>query len=159
MLKVRISIWSMALLLAGGAVVAQEAKTPAAPGFDAQACARHCQEMAAAHQKMMDAQKAMMEKHQAAWTEIQTQLDAARKARGEKKVAALESVLEKLIAFHESMQKGMGDSPMMGGMMMSGHGGMMGCCGEAGMGMKMEMPMDCPMMKGTTAQPGTKPTN
>ena len=159
MLKLRISIWSMALLLAGGAVGAQEAKTPAAPGFDAQACARHCQEMAAAHQKMMDAQKAMMEKHQAAWKDIQAQLDAARKARGEKKVAALESVLEKLIAFHESMQKGMGDSPMMGGMMMSGHGGMMGCCGEAGMGMGMGMPVDCPMMKGTTAQPAGKPAN
>jgi hypothetical protein len=154
MLKLRISVWSMALLLAG-AVGAQEAKAPAAPGFDAQACARHCQEMAAAHQKMMGAQKAMMEKHQAAWKDIQTQLDAAKKARGEKKVAALESVLEKLVAFHESMQKEMGDSPMMGGMMMSGHGGMMGCCGEAGMG----MPMDCPMMKGTTAQPGTKPAN
>jgi hypothetical protein len=160
MLKFRISIWSMAVLLAG-AVGAQEAKAPAAPGFDAQACARHCQEMAVTHQKMMDAQKAMMEKQQAAWKDIQTQLDAARKARGEKKVAALESVLEKLIAFHGSMQKGMGDSPMMGGMMMSGHGGMMGCCGEAGMGMAMGtgMPMDCPMMKGTTAQPATKPAN
>jgi len=159
MLKVRISIWSLALLLAG-AVGAQEAKAPAAPGFDAQACAKHCQEMAAAHQKMMDAQKAMMEKHQAAWKDIQTQLDAARKARGEKKVAALESVLEKLVAFHESMQKEMGGSPMMGGMM-SGHGGMMGCCGEAGMGMGMGMgmPMDCPMMKGTTAQPAGKPAN
>ena len=43
--------------------------------------------------------------------------------------------------------------------MMGGHGGMMGCCGEAGMGMGMGMgmPMDCPMMKGTTAQPATKP--
>lgn len=157
MLKLRISIWSMALLLAG-AVGAQEAKTPAAPGFDAQACARHCQEMAAAHQKMMDTQKAIMEKHQAAWKDIQAQLDAAKKARGEKKVAALESALEKLIAFHESMQKEMGASPMMGHMM---KGGMMGCCGEAGMGMEMGMgmPMDCPMMKGTTAQPATKPAN
>jgi hypothetical protein len=159
MLKFRISIWSMALLLAG-AVGAQEAKAPAAPGFDAQACARHCQEMAAAHQKMMGAQKAMMEKHQAAWKDIQTQLDAAKKARGEKKVAALESVLEKLVAFHESMQKEMGGSPMMGGIM-GGHGGMRGCCGEAGMGMGMGMPMDCPMMKGMkpSAEPAPKPAN
>jgi hypothetical protein len=159
MLKLRISIWSMALLLAGGAVGAQEAKAPAAPGFDAQACAKHCQEMAAAHQKMLDTQKGVMERHQAAWKDIQTQLDAAKKARGEKKVAALESVLEKLVAFHESMQKEMGGSPMMGGMMMGGHGGMMGCCGEAGMGMGMGMQMDCPMMKGTSAQPATKPAN
>ena len=159
MLKLRISIWSLALLLAG-AVGAQEAKAPAAPGFDAQACAKHCQEMAAAHQKMMGAQKAMMEKHQAAWKDIQTQLDAAKKARGEKKVAALESVLEKLVAFHESMQKGMGGSPMMGGMV-GGHGGMMGCCGDAGTGMGMSLPMDCPMMRGTTAgpQPTPKPAN
>ena len=57
---------------------------------------KHCKEMAAAHQKMMDSQKAMKEKHDAAWKEIEAELDTAKKATGEKKVAALESVVEKL---------------------------------------------------------------
>jgi len=142
MLKLRVSISLMALAIATS-LGAQE-KTPAAPGFDAQTCAKHCQEMAAAHQKMMDDHKAMMEKHEAAWKDIQAQLDVAKKARGDKKVAALETVIEKLLAFHQSMQMAMADSPMPRGGM--AHGGMMGCCGAAGMGMGMGM--DCPMMKG-----------
>ena len=66
---------------------------------------KHCQEMAAAHQKMMDSQKAMKEKHDAAWKEIEADLDTAKKANGEKKVAALESVVEKLVAFHGEMSR------------------------------------------------------
>jgi Skp family chaperone for outer membrane proteins len=143
MLKLRISISVLVLTVA--AMLGAQEKTPAAAGFDAQACAKHCQEMAAAHQKMMDAQKAMMEKHQAAWKDIQAQLDIAKKARGDKKVAALEAAIEKLVAFHESMQKAMAESPMMM------HGGMMGCCGPDGMGMGMGI--DCPMMKGMKTGP------
>jgi hypothetical protein len=125
-------------LLAAAVVAAQQAPAPApGPAFDSDACMKHCKEMAQAHQKMMDSQKAMKEKRDAAWKEIETQLESAKKARGEKKVAALESAVEKLVAFHGEMQRSMGERMpgMMGGM--AGHpmggpgmghemGGMMG---------------------------------
>lgn len=138
MTKSRIPIVLLALLVAG-VVAAQQTPgpAPAKPAFDSDACMKHCKEMADAHQKMMDSQKAMKEKHDAAWKEIQAQLESAKKARGEKKVAALESVVEKLVAFHGEMQRSMGERMpgMMGGM--AGHpmggpgmghemGGMMG---------------------------------
>jgi hypothetical protein len=154
--------------LAASVLLAQQTKAPAAMAFDKDACVKHCQQMADAHQKMMDARKAMMEKRDQAWKEIRAQIDAAKKLRGEKKVAALESALDKLITFHESMQEDM--SGMMGGpmghgpmgheKMMMGHpmmgmmgccGGMMGCCGGMGAG------MDCPMMRGGTPAPENIP--
>jgi hypothetical protein len=126
-------------LLAAAVVAAQPAPgpPPARPAFDSDACMKHCKEMAEAQQKMMDSQKAMKEKRDAAWKEIEAQLDSAKKARGDKKVAALESAVEKLVAFHGEMQRSMGERMpgMMGGM--AGHpmggpgmghemGGMMG---------------------------------
>ena len=152
MTKSRIPIVLLALLVAG-VVAAQQTPgpAPAKPAFDSDSCMKHCKEMADAHQKMMDSQKAMKEKHDAAWKEIQAGLESAKKARGEKKVAALESVVEKLVAFHGEMQRSMGERkpgmmgrmaghPMggpgmgheMGGMM--GHGMMEGCpCCQGGM--------------------------
>ena len=163
MRKLRFPVMVMALI-AATAVYAQEA-----PGFDPEACAKHCREMAAAHQKDVDAQKALMEKRQATWKEIEAQLDAARNARGDKKVAALESVLEKLVAFHASTLQAMTGCPMMGG---HGHGTMAGgpmgccggemkgCCGEGGMGPAAHGPADCPMMKGGPKPPeASKPAH
>jgi Skp family chaperone for outer membrane proteins len=126
------------VLLAAAAAFAQPEKGAPGPGFDADACAKHCKEMAAAKQKMMDEHKAMMEKHAAAWKEIHAKLDEAKKSRGEKKVAALQSAIEQLLDLHESMMSKMGDGRMGHGMM----GEMMDCC--AG---HMPMGMDCPMMK------------
>jgi len=124
-------------LLACSVLAAQQPPAAAPnPGFDADACMRHCKEMGQARQKMMDERKAMMEKRDAAWKEIRAQVDSARNLKGEKKVAALESALEKLLAFHESMQQSMS----------SGMG--MGMPMGPGMGMGMGMGMDCPMMGG-----------
>jgi hypothetical protein len=157
MLKSRIAV-SLAALIVAGAALAQEA-----PAFDPEACAKHCREMAAAHQKAMDARKARMGERQAAWKQIEAQLDAAKKARGDKKVAALESAVEKLVAFHASAPGPMDDCPMMGGPMrgpgpMAGGGmgccggGMMGCCGggAAGPGWRHH---HCPMMRGQAGPP------
>lgn len=152
MLKLRFAVALVALIPAS-AVYAQDA-----PAMDPEACAKHCREMAAAHQKAMD-------QRQAAWKEIEAQLDVARNARGDKKVAALESVVEKLVAFHGSMPGPMAGCPGMGG-----HGpgpmakGAMGCCaGEMmkdccrtrGMGPAGHGP-HCPMMKGAETP---KPAN
>jgi len=137
MTRSRLPIGLLALLVAA-IVAAQQTpgSAPAAPAFDSDACLKHCKEMAQAHQKMMDSQKAMKEKRDAAWKEIETQLESAKKARGEKKVAALESAVEKLVAFHVEMQRSMGErmpgmmsGPGMGHEMgsMMGHG-MMGMC-------------------------------
>ena len=128
---------SLLALAVAATLFGQEAAQapPPSKGFDAQACAKHCQEMAAAHQKAMDAAKAARDKHDAAWKDIKAQLDAARTAKGDKKVAALQAVIEKLLAFHETMMEGggmgMGPHPMGG----HHHGGM-DCC--AGMGEKMD---------------------
>jgi hypothetical protein len=154
MLRLRIAVSLAALLVAGAAFAQQQ------PAFDPEACAKHCQEMAAAHQKDIDARKAQMEKRQAAWKEIEAQLDAAKKARGDKKVAALESAIEKLVAFQASAPGPMGDCPMMGGTMPGhghGHGPMAGggmaCCSGSGS-------HDCPTMKGSAGPPeAAKPGN
>lgn len=155
MIRMRLVSIAAALLVAAAAT-AQEKAAPA-PGFDADACAKHCKEMAAQRQKMMDTHKAMADKTAAAWKEIRASVDEAKKARGEKKVAALEKALDRLVAFHEQMMgpgmPGMGmmrdDHPMMHEM----HGGMSGCCGDmhsmAGCcGGDHGMPDDCPMKKG-----------
>lgn len=158
MLKLRFAV-PLAALIAVTVVRAQES-----PAFDPEACAKHCQEMAAAHQKATEARRARTEERQAAWKQIEAQLDAAKKLRGDKKVAALESVVEKLVAFHASAPGPMDGCPMMGG---PGHmaGGGMGCCG-GGAGMKGccgaggpgpgGRHHDCPMMKG---QGGPPPAN
>ena len=154
--RMRLFSIAAALLVAAGA---SGQDRPAPPrGFDADACAKHCQEMAARRQKTMDAHRAMADKTAAAWKEIRASVDEARKSRGEKKVAALETALDRLVAFHEQMMGGKPGMPEMGGMsgmaccggemgdrhpMMHGHsGGMDGCAGEM-----RGMPDDCPMMK------------
>ena len=132
MLKLRFAAFMAASILAAAAVAQP------GPGFDPEACAKHCREMAAARQKAMDACKARMDERQAAWKEVQAALDAARTARGDKKIAALESAVQKLAALHASepgAMAGMADCPMMGG---PGHGprhmaggAMGGCCAGA----------------------------
>jgi hypothetical protein len=153
MTKSRLPIGLLALLVAAAVAAQQPAPAPAGPAFDSDACMRHCKEMAEAHQKMMDSQKAMKEKHEAAWKEIQAQLETAKKARGEKKVAALESAVEKLVAFHGEMQRSMGDRMpgMMGGM--EGHHPGMGheMGGMMGHGM-----MECPCCQGGMPPPAHK---
>jgi len=154
MIRMRLVSIAAALLLAATAT-AQEKAAPA-PGFDADACAKHCKEMAAERQKMMDTHKAMADKTAAAWKEIRASVDEAKKARGEKKVAALENALDRLVAFHEQMMAGPGMPGM--GMLRGGHpmmhGGMSGCCGDmhampgCGGGGPHGMPDDCPMKKG-----------
>src|SRR5512135_1674140 len=120
------------------------------PAMDPDACAKHCREMAAAHQKAAA-------ERQAAWKEIESQLQAAKSAQGEKKVAALESVVEKLVAYHASMQSGPAGCPM------AGHP--MACCagdahGGGHAGMMGHHPDHCPMMKGAPApSEAPKPSN
>lgn len=148
MLKARFAV-SLAALMTASLVYAQEPKAA-----DPEACAKHCQEMKASHQKAMDAR-------QAAWKEIEAQLEVARKASGDQKVAALESAVEKLVAFQAPAPHAMADCPMMGGSMHGkGHAGggmdccggegMKGCCGGAG---AAAGPHHCPMMKGETPKP------
>ena len=128
--KLRFAI-PLALLLAPGVAFAQHA-----PAGDAEDCAKHCQEMKASHQKAMEAR-------QAAWKEIEAQLEIARTARGDAKVAALQSAVEKLVAYEGSAPKAAAECPMMGGTMHGkGHAagggmdccgaGMKGCCGKGG---------------------------
>jgi hypothetical protein len=126
-------------------LVAQE-KAPPPAGAMADECMKHCRQMAEARQKAMDAQKARMEKMEATFQSVRAQLDLAKNAKGEKKVAALEAAIEKLVSFHESMHEQMQGMPGMGpGMAMGHHPMMMGmgsCCAE------MAAMSDCPMMKG-----------
>ncbi len=155
MTRMRLFSVTAALLLAG-AVFAQEKAAPPA-GFDPDACAKHCREMAAEHQKGMDAHKAMAEKNAAAWKQIRASVEEAKKARGEKKVAALETALDRLVSFHEQMMSGMaeGKMPGMGGMAGGHpmHHGGAGCCGDMHamadccMHSAHGMQDDCPMMK------------
>jgi hypothetical protein len=124
--------------------VAQE-KTPPPAGAMADECMKHCRQMAEARQKAMDAQKARMEKMEATFQSVRAQLDVAKNSKGEKKVAALEAAIEKLVSLHESMHEQMQGMPGVGpGMMMGPHPMMMGmgsCCpGMAAMS-------DCPMTK------------
>ena len=75
-------------LAAAGAAWAQD-KAVSAPGFDADACAKHCQGMAASHQKIRESHRAMEAKTASAWKEIRAAVDEAKKARGEKKIARI----------------------------------------------------------------------
>lgn len=140
-----------AVLMAAVAAWGQDKGAPAAPESDA--CMKHCREMAAAHRKMADERRAMSEKTTAAWKEIRASVEEAKKARGEKKVAALEMALDRLVAFHETMMGSMHGMPGMGcgGAMgddqaMHGmHGAMTAdCCAHA----SGSMSDDCPMHKG-----------
>ena len=131
------------MLLGAVAAIAQNESSAPPPPFVAEACAKHCREMATSRQKMMDEHKAMMDKRTAAWKEIRASVDAARTARGEKKIAALETALDRLVAFHEEMMAQMPEGPMGRGMMAHGMSpmgeGMECCAGHRG------MPADCPM--------------
>ena len=119
MSKPRLAGISLALTLLASAALAQET-----PPFDPEACAKHCREMAAARAKTAEASKARMQQREAAWKEIEAQLQLARASRGDKKLAALEAAIEKLVAY-EASAPGMPDCPMMGG----GGMGAGGCCG------------------------------
>ena len=120
MLKVRFAV-SLAALMAVSLVRAQDA-----PGMDPDACAKHCQEMKASHQKAMDARAS-------AWKDIEAQLEIARNARGDQKVAALESAVQKLVALQAAAPAAMAGCPMMAGMAhgKAGSAGGGGCCGGA----------------------------
>jgi len=113
------------------------------PSTMADECMKHCRQMADMRQKAMDERKARMDKMDAVFKEVHADLDAARAAKGDKKTAALQAAIEKMVSFHESMRSEMGAMPGMGMGMGMGHPMMMGmgCCG----GMAMS---DCPMMKG-----------
>jgi Spy/CpxP family protein refolding chaperone len=126
----------LALTVVAVAVVAdQPAAAPAAPKMDPEACMKRCKEMGEAKAKMAA-------KHDAAWKQIETDLATAKKSTGEKKVAALESVVEKLVALHGEMnQAGTAHAAMAS---MDGHG--MDCCagkGEAAMASMSGKMMDC----------------
>jgi hypothetical protein len=123
----------LASLLLGAAVMGAQDKTPPAAPMTADACAKHCAEMAARHSKGMADHKAMMEKNAVAWKEIRAAVDDAKKARGDRKIADLETALDRLVSFHESM---MADGPM------AGMGGM-ACCGEMGGSHPMAHGMAC----------------
>ena len=122
------------------------------PAMSPEACAKHCREMAASQQKAAA-------ERQAAWKEIEAQLQAAKSAQGEKKIAALESVVERLVAYQASTQAGPA------GCSMASHA--MACCGgdaknAHGPGAMGHAGHDehCPMMKGTDApSEAPKPSN
>lgn len=147
--KLRFAI-PLALLLAPVVALAQHA-----PSGDTEDCAKHCQEMKASHQKATEAR-------QAAWKEIEAQLEIARNARGDARVAALQSAVEKLVAYESSAPKAAAGCPMMDGTMGGhghghGHGHGMACCAGSGSGAAAH---DCPMMKGSAGPPeAAKPSN
>jgi hypothetical protein len=173
-LKLRIGFLS---LLVATALTAQQPPAGASgPSADADACMRHCKEMSAARQKTMD-------QRDAAWKDIKAQVEAAKSLKGDKRVAALESAFEKLLAFHESMEhsmamgagQGMGmgccakheTEQAMGMGCCAKHGAEqamgMDCCAKGGMShntMAMQHSaggmQDCPMMKGEKQAPTTK---
>ena len=126
------------------AAVAGADKPAAAPAakMDPEACRKHCAEMGAAHAKLTESQKAARAKQDAAWKQIEADLASAKKATGEKKVAALESVLDKLIALHGEMREADTTHGMMAAV--DGHG--MDCCagkGGAAMASMSGKTMDC----------------
>ena len=113
-------------------------KTPPAMADE---CMKHCRQMAEMRQKAMDERKAHMDKMDAVFKAVHADLDTARAAKGDKKTAALQAAIEKLVSLHESMRgemgAGMDHHPMMG---------MGSCCaGMAAMN-------DCPMMKGDASK-------
>jgi hypothetical protein len=120
MSKLRLVVSASLVLLVASAAFSQDSTA-----FDPEACAKHCREMAAARAKGAEAREALMKQREAAWKEIEAQLQVARTSRGDKKVAALETVIEKLMAYHASMPAGMAGCPMMGGHTMAP-----GCCAE-----------------------------
>jgi len=133
---IRLKATILASLLLGAAAAWAEDKTPPAASMASDACAKHCAEMAAKHSKGMADHQAMMQKNAAAWKEIRAAVDDAKAARGEKKIAGLETALDRLVSFHESMMAG-GPMPGMGGMACGGapggdhpmaHGA--DCCGD-----------------------------
>lgn len=130
---IRFKTMILASLVLGAAVAWAEDKTSAPAPMAADACAKHCAEMAARHSKGMADHKAMMEKNAAAWKEIRAAVDDAKKARGDRKIADLETALDRLVSFHESMMAG-GPMPGMGGM---------DCCGGPGGGHPMAHGADC----------------
>jgi hypothetical protein len=122
--------------LAAAVAAAQQPAAPSAPAsskMDHDACMGGSGD--SAHAKAMA-------KHDAAWKQIQADLATAKKATGEKKVAALESVVERLVALHGEMsQAGTSHAAMAS---MDGHG--MDCCskkGEAAMASMSGKAMDC----------------
>ena len=116
-------------LIAAVAGADQPAAAPAtAARMDPEACMKKCKEMGAEHAKMSEAHKAARAKQDAAWKQIEADLASAKKATGDKKVAALESVVEKLVALHGEMRQAEGGHAMMAGM--DGHG--MDCCAGKG---------------------------
>ena len=110
MSKFRLGVTASLFLFAASAAFSQESAV-----FDPEACAKHCREMAAAQTKGAETREALMKQREAAWKEIEAQLQLARTSRGDKKVAALETAIEKLVAYHASTPAGMADCPMMGG--------------------------------------------
>ena len=109
---------SLSIVCLTGIALSQEP-----PAFDADACAKHCREMAAARSKNVEACTARAQHRDAALKDIEAQLQLARTSRGDKKVAALESAVQKLVAYNASAPAAMADCPMMGGHAMAS-----GCC-------------------------------
>ncbi len=145
--------------------VASTALSQEPPAFDADASAKHCREMAAARAKNVDACKAHVQQRDAAWKEIEAQLQLARTSRGDKKVAALEAAVQKLVAYNASAP-GASDCPMMGGHVMASAGcaehmkhrggGMNDCCAGAtmdccGASARAANSHRCPMTRESTA--------
>ena len=146
MIRHRFSVAVASLFLAN-ALAGQQS-----PTMSSEACAKHRREMAASHEKAAA-------ERQAAWKEIEAQLQTAKNAQGEKKIAALESAVEKLVAYQASTHAGPDGCPMAshamaccGGDAKNAHApGMMGHAGHE---------EHCPMMKGTNASPeAPKPSN
>ncbi len=134
--------WALAVSLIVIPFAFAQDKSPSAMGEE---CMKHCRQMTEMRQKAMDEHKAHMEKMDAVFKEVRADLDTARTAKGDKKTAALQAAIEKLVSFHESMRNEMATMPAMG----MGHPMMMGmgsCCGA------MASMSDCPMMKGDASK-------
>jgi hypothetical protein len=130
--------WALAVSLIVIPFALAQDKAPAAMADD---CMKHCKQMAEMRQKAMDEHKARMEKMDAVFKEVRADLDTARAAKGDKKTAALQTAIEKLVSFHESMRGEMASMPAMG---MRSHPMMAGmgfCCGG------MAAMSGCPMAK------------
>jgi hypothetical protein len=122
------------------------------PAMNPEACAKHCREMAASREKAAA-------ERQAAWKEIEARLETAKKAQDEKKVAALESVVEKLVAYEASTPAGPAGCPMSGNAMSCCGGDAKNTHGADAMG-HAGHDEHCPMMKGTNASTeAPKPSN
>jgi len=132
--------------------LASVAAGPQSPAMDPAACARHCREMAASQEKAAA-------ERQAAWNEIEAQLQAAKNAPADKKIAALESVLEKLVAYQASTHAGPAGCPMAGPAMACCGGDAKNAHGHGAMG-RAGHDEHCPMMKGENGPPeAPKPSN